>query len=64
MVYSSKIFDEQIAGKSKIRVSTRTRKLENQKPEPEPENQKDQIRNLQVNFGGVKLDVFRKFLQI
>ena len=31
MVYSTKIFDEHIAGKLKIRVSTRTRKLENQK---------------------------------
>ena len=37
MVYSSKIFDERIAGKLQIKVSAKTRKPENQKPEPEPE---------------------------
>jgi len=37
MVYSSKIFDERIAGKLQFKVSARTRKPENQKPEPEPE---------------------------
>ena len=59
MVYSSKIFDERIAGKLQFKVSARTRKPENQN-----QNQKDQIRNSQVNFEGSKLDVFRKFLQI
>ena len=59
MVYSSKIFDEQIVGNLQIRVSARTRKPENQN-----QNQKDQIRNSQVNFEGVKLDVFRNGLQI
>jgi len=40
VVYSSKIFDERIAGKLQFKVSARTRKPENQKtrkPEPEPE---------------------------
>ena len=37
MVYSSKIFDERIAGNLQISVSAKTRKPENQKPEPEPE---------------------------
>jgi hypothetical protein len=64
MVYSSKIFDERIAGKLQFKVSARTRKPENQKTRNQNQNQKDQIRNLQVNFEGSKLDVFRKFLQI
>jgi hypothetical protein len=38
MVYSSKIFDERIAGKLHFKVSARTRKPENQN-----QNQKDQI---------------------
>jgi hypothetical protein len=64
MVYSSKIFDERIAGKLQFKVSARTRKPENQKTRNQNQNQKDQIRNSQVNFEGSKLDVFRKFLQI
>jgi len=62
VVYSSKIFDERIAGKLQFKVSARTRKPENQKTRNQNQNQKDQIRNLQVNFGAANLDVFRKFL--
>jgi hypothetical protein len=47
MVYSSKIFDERIAGKLQFKVSARTRKPENQKTrnQNQNQNQKDQIRN-------------------
>ena len=62
MVYSSKIFDERIAGKLQFKVSAGTRKPENQKnrkPEPEPEGPDP---NFAGQFWGVKTWRFQKIL--